>query len=200
MEATIHRLRSENAQLHRRLRTLQQQDNNNGQSTTANATNGVDGGLQVDSNFNGVAEQPSTATMTTKMHELQLELAETKKMLASLKLDRKRLKSEKLELLSQMKDVYQTLEAKEKELRDFIRQFEVKMRDSDRGIQKVLSSVVVLFSFVYCCRFEVVLFQDSNTCCPVLSFTFLSCGIFHGSLVFTDFRVPLAYFLSNTPL
>lgn len=54
-----------------------------------------------------------------------------------MKNDRKRLKSEKLELLNQMKEVYQTLESKERELRDFIRQFEQKMRDSDKGIKEV---------------------------------------------------------------
>lgn len=36
-----------------------------------------------------------------------------------------------------MKEVYQTLESKERELRDFIRQFEQKMRDSDKGIKEV---------------------------------------------------------------
>lgn len=42
----------------------------------------------------------------------------------ALKGDRKRLKAEKFELLSQMKQLYATLEDKEKELRDFIRNYE----------------------------------------------------------------------------
>lgn len=40
------------------------------------------------------------------------------------KVDRKKLKAEKLDLLNQMKQLYSTLEDKEKELRDFIRNFE----------------------------------------------------------------------------
>ena len=45
--------------------------------------------------------------------------------LAALKADRKRLKAEKFDLLNQMKQLYQTLEDKERELRDFIRNYEL---------------------------------------------------------------------------
>jgi len=41
-----------------------------------------------------------------------------------VKADRKRLKAEKYDLLNQMKQLYSTLEDKEKELRDFIRNYE----------------------------------------------------------------------------
>lgn len=44
--------------------------------------------------------------------------------LAALKVDRKRLKSEKFDVLNQMKQLYATLEDKEKELREFIRAYE----------------------------------------------------------------------------
>lgn len=44
--------------------------------------------------------------------------------LLALKADRKRLKAEKFDLLNQMKQLYATLEDKEKELRDFIRNYE----------------------------------------------------------------------------
>ena len=44
---------------------------------------------------------------------------------AALKADRKRLKTEKFGLLNQMKQLYQTLEDKERELRDFIRNYEL---------------------------------------------------------------------------
>lgn len=42
----------------------------------------------------------------------------------ALKADKKRLKAEKFDLLNQMKQLYATLEDKEKELRDFIRNYE----------------------------------------------------------------------------
>ncbi|KAK9716745.1 SAM domain (Sterile alpha motif) [Popillia japonica] len=59
-----------------------------------------------------------------KMQTLQIELQLTKEALLTLKSDRRRLKAEKFELLNQMKQLYDTLEDKEKELRDFIRNYE----------------------------------------------------------------------------
>ena len=55
----------------------------------------------------------------------------------ALKADRKRLKGEKLELLNQMKQLYGALEEKEGELRDFIRNYEQRMRESDESIKQV---------------------------------------------------------------
>lgn len=43
--------------------------------------------------------------------------------ISALKADRRRLKAEKFDLLNQMKQLYLTLEDKEKELRDFIRSY-----------------------------------------------------------------------------
>ncbi|BES96847.1 SAM domain (Sterile alpha motif) [Nesidiocoris tenuis] len=54
--------------------------------------------------------------------------------LSSLKADRKKLKSEKYDLLNQMKQLYATLDDKEKELRDFIRTFEQRMRESEESL------------------------------------------------------------------
>ena len=55
---------------------------------------------------------------------LELELQRAREALHELKVDRKRLKGEKFDLLSQMKALYGTLEDKERELRDFIRNYE----------------------------------------------------------------------------
>ena len=54
-----------------------------------------------------------------------------------MKSDRKRLKAEKLELLNQMKQLYTTLEEKETELRDFIRNYQQKMAENDETIKQV---------------------------------------------------------------
>ena len=54
-----------------------------------------------------------------------------------MKSDRRRLKAEKVELLNQMKQLYGTLEDKEGELRDFIRNYEQRMRESDDSIKQV---------------------------------------------------------------
>ncbi|KAJ9588722.1 hypothetical protein L9F63_017980, partial [Diploptera punctata] len=53
-----------------------------------------------------------------------------------LKADRKRLKAEKYDLLNQMKELYATLDDKEKELRDFIRNYD-KIREQDASMQQL---------------------------------------------------------------
>ncbi|XP_013165229.1 PREDICTED: kazrin isoform X6 [Papilio xuthus] len=56
--------------------------------------------------------------------QLEKELLLAREAVNSLKADKKRLKAEKFDLLNQMKQLYATLEDKEKELRDFIRNYE----------------------------------------------------------------------------
>ncbi|XP_052753310.1 kazrin isoform X5 [Galleria mellonella] len=56
--------------------------------------------------------------------QLEKELLLAREAVNSLKADKKRLKAEKFDLLTQMKQLYATLEDKEKELRDFIRNYE----------------------------------------------------------------------------
>ena len=57
----------------------------------------------------------------------------------AMRKERKQLKSEKLELLDQLKQLYGTLEDKEKELRDFILNYEQRMRDSEETIKTLLA-------------------------------------------------------------
>lgn len=56
---------------------------------------------------------------------------------AAMKSDRKRLKAEKADLVNQMQQLYATLESREDQLRDFIRNYEqhrkVRQWGSDRG-------------------------------------------------------------------
>ena len=56
-----------------------------------------------------------------------------------LKADRKRLKAEKFDVLNQMKQLYATLEDKEKELRDFIRTYEKVIFSLHRLAQETLT-------------------------------------------------------------
>lgn len=65
-----------------------------------------------------------------------------------MKGDRKRLKAEKLDLLNQMKQLYGTLEDKEAELRDFIRNYEQRMKESDESIKQVKDSCITVIRFV----------------------------------------------------
>lgn len=72
------------------------------------------------------------------VRRMQTELANAKEALSALKQDRKRLKAEKFDLLNQMKQLYGTLEDKEKELRDFIRNYEQRMHDSDHNFKQLV--------------------------------------------------------------
>ncbi|XP_073969821.1 liprin protein kazrin isoform X3 [Rhodnius prolixus] len=78
------------------------------------------------------SDMPSTSRVT----QLEEELAQAKETISTLKADRKKLKAEKLDLLNQMKQLYATLEDKEKELRDFIRTFEQRMRESEESLSQ----------------------------------------------------------------
>ncbi|XP_022246500.1 kazrin-like isoform X2 [Limulus polyphemus] len=69
---------------------------------------------------------------------LENELKHAKEALAALKQDRKRLKAEKFDLLNQMKQLYGTLEDKENELRDFIRNYEQRMKESEEGLKQLV--------------------------------------------------------------
>ncbi|XP_049957761.1 kazrin [Schistocerca serialis cubense] len=72
-----------------------------------------------------------------RVQALDMELRHAREALAALKADRKRLKAEKFDLLNQMKQLYGTLEDKEKELRDFIRNYEQRMRESEASLQQL---------------------------------------------------------------
>jgi hypothetical protein len=56
-----------------------------------------------------------------------------------MKGDRKRLKTEKTDLVGQMKQMYGTLKDKEAELRDFIRSYEQRNRDMLDNIKQVIA-------------------------------------------------------------
>ena len=54
-----------------------------------------------------------------------------------MRADRKRLTSEKADLVSQIKQLYSTLKDKEAELRDFIRNYEQRTKDNNDLIKQV---------------------------------------------------------------
>ncbi|XP_053379298.1 kazrin-like isoform X2 [Mercenaria mercenaria] len=83
------------------------------------------------------SDHPSYGELKLDLIQTKQDLNRAKEALAALKADRKRLKGEKLELLNQMKQLYGTLEDKESELRDFIRNYEQRMRESDDTIKQL---------------------------------------------------------------
>ena len=70
---------------------------------------------------------------------LEIKLQKHKDMLTGKRKEIKSLKSEKLELLDQMKQLYGTLEDKEKELRDFIINYEQRMKDGEETIRGLIA-------------------------------------------------------------
>ncbi|XP_041479895.1 kazrin-like isoform X4 [Lytechinus variegatus] len=82
---------------------------------------------------------PTAQDLKIQLTQTEHELARAKEALTAMKADRKRLKSEKVDLLNQMKQLYCTLEAKEEEMRDFIRNYEQRMTESDASLKKIVA-------------------------------------------------------------
>uniref|UniRef100_A0A452ISY4 SAM domain-containing protein n=1 Tax=Gopherus agassizii TaxID=38772 RepID=A0A452ISY4_9SAUR len=66
----------------------------------------------------------SATELKLQLAQKEQELARAKEALQAMKADRKRLKAEKTDLVSQMQQLYATLESREEQLRDFIRNYE----------------------------------------------------------------------------
>ncbi|GFS17912.1 kazrin-like [Elysia marginata] len=84
-----------------------------------------------------VAPRPSYGELKLELIQSRQELNRAKEMLHGMKCDRKRLKGEKLDLLGQIKQLYTTLEDKETELRDFIKNYEQRVKESDEMIKQL---------------------------------------------------------------
>ncbi|MGH0156882.1 UNVERIFIED_CONTAM: hypothetical protein FKN15_038677 [Acipenser sinensis] len=67
------------------------------------------------------------------VHSLMLGLRAA--VLQTMKADRKRLKAEKADLVNQMQQLYATLESREEQLRDFIRNYEQHRKESDDAVK-----------------------------------------------------------------
>ncbi|CAI9737004.1 kazrin-like isoform X2 [Octopus vulgaris] len=80
------------------------------------------------------------------------DLIRAKDALQTLKADRKRLKAEKLELLNQIKKLYSTLEEKENELRDFLRNYEQQIAENDENMRQLTSEK----EHVECEKWEII--------------------------------------------
>ncbi|XP_050412103.2 kazrin isoform X2 [Patella vulgata] len=80
----------------------------------------------------------SNGELKLELIQMKQEFNRAKEALQAMKADRKRLKGEKLELLKQIKQLYDTLEEKESELRDFIRNYEQRVQESDDTIKQLV--------------------------------------------------------------
>ncbi|XP_066500813.1 kazrin-A isoform X2 [Hoplias malabaricus] len=84
------------------------------------------------------AEILSAAELRVQLSQREQELDRANEALQAMKADRKRLKMEKAELVNQMQQLYATLESREEQLRDFIRNYEQHRKESEDAV-KVLA-------------------------------------------------------------
>ncbi|KAM8796470.1 kazrin [Eudromia elegans] len=81
------------------------------------------------------SEVLSATELKVQLAHKEQELARAKEALQAMKADRKRLKAEKTDLVSQMQQLYATLESREEQLRDFIRNYEQHRKESEDAVK-----------------------------------------------------------------
>lgn len=86
-----------------------------------------------------IIDGPSSESESTKVERLENELRIAKELIQSLKAERKKLRSDKNDLLQQVKHLCASLQDKEQELRNFIRKFDQRIRDSESNVLKATS-------------------------------------------------------------
>uniref|UniRef100_A0A671NYW6 Kazrin, periplakin interacting protein b n=1 Tax=Sinocyclocheilus anshuiensis TaxID=1608454 RepID=A0A671NYW6_9TELE len=84
------------------------------------------------------ADTLSAAELKVQLGEKEQELERAKEALQAMKGDRKRLKAEKADLVNQMQQLYTTLESREEQLRDFIRNYDQHRKVTDDNFQQTL--------------------------------------------------------------
>ncbi|KAM6976738.1 kazrin-A isoform 2-T2 [Aplochiton taeniatus] len=77
------------------------------------------------------ADMLSATELRVQLAQKEQELDRAKEALQAMKADRKRLKAEKADLVNQMQQLYATLESREEQLRDFIRNYEQHRKSED---------------------------------------------------------------------
>ncbi|XP_061076205.1 kazrin, periplakin interacting protein b isoform X2 [Conger conger] len=83
----------------------------------------------------GGAEEVSVTKLWEQLTQRDQELCRAKEALQAMKADRKRLKMEKEDLEKQMQELYATLESREEQLRDFIRNYEQHRKESEDAVK-----------------------------------------------------------------
>ncbi|XP_072521621.1 kazrin-like isoform X2 [Salminus brasiliensis] len=77
----------------------------------------------------------SATELRVQLGEKEQELDRAKEALQAMKGDRKRLKAEKADLVNQMQQLYTTLESREEQLRDFIRNYDQHRKESEDAVK-----------------------------------------------------------------
>uniref|UniRef100_A0A3Q3ILY0 SAM domain-containing protein n=1 Tax=Monopterus albus TaxID=43700 RepID=A0A3Q3ILY0_MONAL len=77
----------------------------------------------------------SATELRVQLGDKEQELDRAKEALQAMKADRKRLKVEKADLVSQMQQLYTTLESREDQLREFIRNYDQHRKESEDAVK-----------------------------------------------------------------
>ncbi|KAL2091188.1 hypothetical protein ACEWY4_013451 [Coilia grayii] len=83
----------------------------------------------------GSAHLLSVTELRVQLGEKEQELDRAREALQAMKADRKRLKVEKADLVNQMQQLYTTLESREEQLRDFIRNYDQHRKESEDAVK-----------------------------------------------------------------
>lgn len=143
MASTIVAMREENLRLKRRIYELelkQQSSQDSSDESKVHSTEHIVPTMPQDDEhllerFQEQAKELQTARDEIRGGERSVQNNPNTCALAALRTERRRLKGDKCDLLQQMRDVYTALEGKETELRDFLHQYETRMRETDQRIQ-----------------------------------------------------------------
>ncbi|XP_019747967.1 kazrin, periplakin interacting protein b isoform X1 [Hippocampus comes] len=100
--------------------------------------------LQEESQAGGTAGLLSAAELHVQLGDKEQELDRAKEALQAMKADRKRLKGEKGDLVSQMQQLYTTLESREDQLREFIRNYDQHRKESEDAVKLLAKEKDVL--------------------------------------------------------
>uniref|UniRef100_T1GHV3 SAM domain-containing protein n=1 Tax=Megaselia scalaris TaxID=36166 RepID=T1GHV3_MEGSC len=102
-----------------------------------NSPDGAIGGIGVDLSDSNSYDAHSTDGSGSRLDRLENELKSARNQIAQLKIERKKLKSDKNDLLAQVKQLCSSLQDKEQELRDFIRNYEQRIRETETNNVKM---------------------------------------------------------------
>ncbi|XP_056628595.1 kazrin-A isoform X1 [Triplophysa dalaica] len=80
-------------------------------------------------------EMLSVSQLRVQLTQKEQELDRAKEALQAMKADRKRLRLERTDLVNQMQQLYTTLESREEQLRDFIRNYEQHRKESEDAVR-----------------------------------------------------------------
>lgn len=81
------------------------------------------------------ADVLSATELRVQLAQKEQELGRAKEALQAMKADRKRLKVEKADLVNQMQQLYATLDSREEQVRDFIRNYEQHRKESEDAVK-----------------------------------------------------------------